>query len=174
MSALNNRGTLEHYLGKVWLTRPRAFAPGDTAMQGINVCVEEKGDFYAVDYLRLSADGVYHNKAGPLGRREDGAFRQYMEKLAGANGKSEADLFQQVCDCYAACGDVAAVAGALGLSKDRVRRILITKGAYTDELVANIAWLHDGGRGKTVAEIAEILRISPTTVHKNMAYGKAP
>lgn len=174
MSMLNNRQTLAHYLGKVWLTRPKAFAPNDTVMQGIAVCVEEKGDFYAVDYLQLSADGVYHSKNKPLGKREDDAFLRYIEKLAGANGKSEEELFRQVCDCYTASGDMAAVARALGLSTQKVRRILITQGAYTDELISNIAWLHDGGRGKTVAEIANILKVSQNTVHKNMAYGRNP
>ncbi len=72
----------------------------------------------------------------------------------------------------AASSDMAAVAQALGLSKERVRRILITEGVYTSDLIAQIAWLHDGGKGKSVTEIAEILKISPNTVQKNMAYGK--
>ncbi len=117
-------------------------------------------------------DGVYYRKNTALGRRDSDAFRQYIEKLTGASGQNEGVLFRQVCDCYAASGDMAAVAQALGLSKERVRRILITEGAYTNDLISQIAWLHDSGKGKSVAEIAEILKISSSTVHKNMAYGK--
>ncbi len=172
MSALNNRATLEHHLGAVWLTRPQPFASAYDGRQGINVCVEANGDFAAVDYLQLAPDGVYYRKNTALGRRDSDAFRQYIEKLTGASGQNEGVLFRQVCDCYAASGDMAAVAQALGLSKERVRRILITEGAYTNDLISQIAWLHDSGKGKSVAEIAEILKISSSTVHKNMAYGK--
>ncbi|MDL2293674.1 hypothetical protein LJC60_03485 [Ruminococcaceae bacterium OttesenSCG-928-D13] len=174
MSVMNNRQTLEHYLGKVWLTRPKAFASSHDAYQDINVCVEENGDFTAIDRIQLAPDGTYHRKGKLLGKLEGDTFRQYIEKLVGPNGKSERDLFRQACDCYAACGDMAGVAQALNLTKERVRRILITEGAYTDDLVSKIAWLHDEGKGKSVAEIADMLKISQNTVHKNMAYGKTP
>jgi hypothetical protein len=172
LSALNNRDTLVHYLGKVWLTRPAPFASPDSPRQGINVCVEKGGEFVAIDYLTLAPDGVFRSKETPLGTKDDDSFRQYIEKLAGPGGQSEQELFRQVCDCYTACGDMAAVAQALGLSRERVRRILITMGAYADDLVSQIAWLHDGGRGKTVAEIAGMLKVSQNTVKKNMAYGE--
>lgn len=174
MSVMNNRRTLEHYLGKVWLTRPRPVSSNSDSNQDINVCVEENGDFSAIDCIQLSPDGRYSRKGKPLGKLEDDSFRQYIEKLVGPGGQSERDLFWQVCDCYTACKDMDGVAQALGLSKERVRRILITEGAYTDDLVSKIAWLHDGGKDKTVAEIADLLKISQNTVQKNMAYGNTP
>lgn len=174
VSMINNRQTLEHYLGQVWLTRPRPFAGAEYTRQGVNVCVESNGDFVAIDHLLLAPDGVYHSKETAIGRREDDSFRRYIEKLAGVNGMSEAALYQQVCDCYTACGDIPGVARALGLLETRVRRILITKGMLTSDLIEKIAWLYDGGRGTSVAEIARMLKVSESTVHKNMAYQPPP
>lgn len=171
MSVLNNRNTLEHYLGKVWLTRPKCSAASPGRL-GINVCIETDGDFTAIDYIQLAPDGVYYHKDRVLGTLESDSFRQYIEKLVGPGGESERDLFHRVRDCYTACGDMDAVARALGLSKTRTRRILITEGMLTGELIENIAWLHDKGRGKDVGQIAEMLKISENTVLKNMAYGK--
>lgn len=170
MSVLNNRDTLEHYLGAVWLTRPKSLASQHNERQGINVCVEAGSDFIAIDYIQLDPNGAYYRKNTLIGTLHSDEFRQYIEKLAGINGQSERNLFRQVCTSYAASGDMGTVAQAMGLSKERVRRILITEGAYTNELVASIAWLYDNGNGKTVSEIAQILKVSPNTVQKNMAY----
>ena len=172
MSVMNNRQTLEHYMGKVWLTKPKLFSADKGERQGINVCVEVDDDFTAIDHIKLAPDGVYYQKEKALGRLDDDAFRSYIEKLAGTNGKSEGEFFQQVCDCYTACGDMGAVGQALGVSKDRVKRILISKGAFTDDLITKIAWLYDGGKGKTVAQIAGMLQMSENKVLRNMAYGE--
>ena len=62
MSVMNNRQTLEHYLGKVWLTKPKAFSADSGERQGINVCVEVDDDFTAIDHIKLAPDGVYYQK----------------------------------------------------------------------------------------------------------------
>lgn len=172
MSFLNNKDTLEQYAGKVWLTRPAPFEGDGT--QDINVCVETDGEFMAVGHLQLSPDGVYHNKSTRLGRRDDDAFRRYIEKLAGSPGESREAFLARVHRQYTEVGDMGAVARELGLSKGRVRRILITRGALESPLIAQIAWLYDEGRGKTVAEIAGMLKVSRHTVQSNLPYKKEP
>lgn len=172
MSLLNNRDTLAHCLGKVWLTRPAPFPAGGDERQGINVCVEQDGGFTAIDHLQLAPDGVYYKKNEAIGKLGDERFRRYIEKLAGADGMGERDLFEEVCALYGKLGDMAGVAKALGLTTGRVQRILITRGLYTSDLVKQIEWLHDGGRGMAVGEMAALLKVSEETVKRNMAYGR--
>ena len=170
MSSLNNRDTLIHYLGNVWLTRPRTNpAPGDVN-QGINVCVESNGEFIALDHIQLTPNGVYHKKGKPIGKLEDAAFREYIEKLAGHRGITEQTLFDQVCYLYGQNGSIHETAAAMDLSDDRVRRILITRSLLTNDLISQIAWLWDGGKGKPVKEIAEMLKVSEGTVRSNLPY----
>lgn len=166
MSIVNNRDTLEHYLGKVWLTRPRP----STQDQEINVCVLEGEEYYALGRITLHPDGTYGRNEEPIGRREDKAFQEYIGKLTGTQGMSESDLYDAVCAGYDTHGSVGATAKNLSMSRERVRRILITRGKLTSELISNIAWLYDGGKGKTVSEIAEMLRVSESVVQKNMGY----
>jgi DNA-binding transcriptional regulator LsrR (DeoR family) len=45
---------------------------------------------------------------------------------------------------------------------------------YTDDLVSKITWLYNEGKGKTLEEIATMLKICRSVVQKNMACGKNP
>lgn len=166
MSYSNNHQTLEHYMGQVWLTRPGHIS----GEQSINVCVELGGDFVALDNLTLQPDGVYRSGQKKIGKKEDDTFKKYIEKLAGTQGMSEADLFDKVCDAYEKCQSFGSVARELDLSKERVRRILITRGKLTSKRIAEIAFLHDGGKGSSISEIAKMLNVSEDVVLKNLGY----
>jgi len=166
MSFTNNRQTLEPYIGKVWLTRPR---PSNTD-QYINVCVEHEGDFVALDQLTLAPDGVYRTRKKTIGKIDDDSFRQYIDKLTGTPGMGEQELFDRVCESYEVHESFGPVAREVGISKERVRRILITRGKLTSKLIEEIAFLYDGGKGSSVADIAKMLKVSEDVVQKNMAY----
>lgn len=166
MSVMNNHDTLEHFVGKVWLTRPIS----EKTEQDIAVCVEHDGDFMALACLKLKPDGIYHIKEKPIGRREDESFMRYMDKLTGCQGGSGPDLFDKVCLSYNTNKSLGAVAREFNISKERVRRILITRNKLTSDLISNIAWLYDNGRGKSITEISEVLGVSESVVRKNMAY----
>lgn len=168
MSIVNNLDTLEHYLGKVWITTPLQ----SKQEQEINVCVKQDGEYVALERLTLGEDGIYLRRGQPLGRLGDDTFRAYIEKLTGIGKMSEKELFDKVCAGYEGDGTIGAVARELGISKERVRRILITRKKIASELISNIAWLYDGGKGKSVADIAEILRVSENVVRKNMGYAE--
>ena len=170
MSRENNRDTLDWYIGQVWLTRPRPAGAAAEGEQWVNICVEQGGDFVALDRLTLSPAGVYAHKGKPIGRKEDEAFRRFIEKLAGARGKSEGELFEQVCAVYEQQRSLKAAAEACGISRERVRRILITRGLYSNSLIESILWLYDEGKGKSVREIADILKLSEDAVTRNLPY----
>ena len=159
MSQMNNQNTLAHYLDDIWLTKPRKLIkPGE--LQGIIVCVEKDGEFYAVDYLQLSSDGIYQRKNNQLGTLEDDAFKKYIEQLTGPSSMPEEELFDRVASIYQQTGSMKPAVKEFGLSKERVRRILITRGLYTNDFISKVAWLYDGGKGKSVADIAEMLGVT--------------
>lgn len=166
MSILNNRSTLFCYRGGIWLTKP-GHATVQHGLEQVNVCVEQHGAFSAVDRLARDAHGVYHRRGRPLGKPGDAAFERYIDTLAGAKPTP-----QQASRLYAETGSVAATAKALGLPVRQVRRTLITTGALTNPLIEQIVFLYDAGRGKTVAEMAEILGVSPGTVRANLPYAE--
>ena len=171
MSKANNRDSLVHYRNKVWLTRPLAKIPPDG--QRINICVEYGDDFAALEQIVLKEDGIYYRKDEPLGSMETEAFRRYIDKLAGTQGMGETELFDRVCEIYEESGTFKAVVKELDISKERVRRILISCGMLKDDLITNIAFLYDEGKGKSIAEIARELGVSEDIVQKNMAYPRS-
>lgn len=129
MSFMNNRDTMAQYMGNVWLTKPQNAVPRGNNL-GINVCVEQDGHYFAVEFLELSPDGVYYRKDKPIGRLEDDAFRQFIKRTVGANGLPEQDLFDRVVQSYGTAKSIRAVAQALGLSKN-VSGASSSPGAYT-------------------------------------------
>lgn len=172
MSYLNNEATLQHYAGKVWLTRPEAHLMQSGCMQGINICVRQNGRFVPAGHLQLAEDGVYYTGGKALGGLQSPALRQHIEGVAGpANvGAAAEELFLLVAAQYQKTPRVAAVAKALQLSPGRTRRILITQGLYTSAFTQEVAWLHDGGRGKTPEEIAQLLGVSTAKVTQHLPY----
>lgn len=172
MRSINNKNTLAHYSGNIWLTKPENFSSPVFQKQSINVCVEHGGGFAAADYLELYPNGIYYKKGKPIGKLYEPAFDKYIERLAGFGGESEKQLFSRVCECYKELGSIAVTAKKLGMPTARVQRILISRGEYSSELTEQVAWLYDGGKGKSITDIAEILAISKSTVLKNMPYKK--
>lgn len=168
MSLANNPDTMHRYVGDIWMTRPQS-PPDKTRLQGITVCARRGGEFFAVDYLQLDAEGVYYKNGKPLGRLNDDSMRRYAARLSGA-GEDEQALYSRVREKYKAGAEMSAIARELGLSAERVRRILITAGDYTSSFTEQVAWLYDGGRGKTVAEIAGILGASEGRVRGHLPY----
>ena len=64
----------------------------------------------------------------------------------------------------------AAIAGRLGISPQKVKRILITAGMYSTPRTEKIAAMQE--TGMTVEEIAEELGISEAAVQSNLPYIK--
>ena len=74
--------------------------------------------------------------------------------------KIKAEFIESVCEAYEAGCSLRTVAKLFGLSAMKVRKILITGGAYSNDLTEQIGKLHRDS--KTVAEIAAMLGIPET------------
>lgn len=158
------------YREKVWLVKSTLFAADDKPNSRYNVCFESDGELIALDQIMLRPDGTYFRNGKELGQLDDESFKKYIEKLVGVSSATEEEFFDQVCEAYARCGSVPGVMKELGISKERTRKILITRGKLKNAVIENIAFLYDGGKGKSLVEIAEVLGINENTVWKNMAY----
>ena len=82
--------------------------------------------------------------------------------------KLKSQLIRSVCDEYASGSSLRAVAKSFGISAMKVRKILITGGAYTNDLVRQIGELHRGG--KTVDEIANLLKMTRANANSYLPY----
>lgn len=118
MSTLNNRDTLRHYAGNLWLTKPGL----SKLPQGIAVCIQKGEDFAAVEYLLLDADGVYSRGGKPLGRWEDDGLRRFLRRLAGAELEGSQTTLQTAWQVYTDTQSLPQTAKALGVSLHRARR----------------------------------------------------
>lgn len=75
-----------------------------------------------------------------------------------------------ICDVYRSCGTITGTAAVLGISQPTVRKALITRGLYANATSIAVSELIE--RGKSDAEIAEILNISVSTANTYRAYTK--
>lgn len=82
--------------------------------------------------------------------------------------KIKTELIDAVCEAYETGISLRAVAKNFGISAMKVRKILITGGAYTNDLVRQIGELHRGG--KTVDEIATLLKMTRANVNSYLPY----
>jgi len=80
------------------------------------------------------------------------------------------NLIRKVCEAYTPGVSVRDLAKSLGLSPMKARKILITGGCYSTDLSDEIVELYRDG--KTVGEIAEILKMSPANVNAYLPYEK--
>lgn len=82
--------------------------------------------------------------------------------------KIKTELIDVVCAAYEAGSSLRAVAKIFGISAMKVRKILITGGAYTNDLVRQIGELYR--EGKTVDEIAALLKMTRANVNSYLPY----
>lgn len=82
--------------------------------------------------------------------------------------KIKTELINAVCEAYEAGCSLRSVAKFFGLSAMKVRKILITGGAYTNDLVRQIGELHRGG--KSVDEIANLLKMTRANANSYLPY----
>ena len=80
----------------------------------------------------------------------------------------QSDLIETVCYKYTNGTSVRALAKQMEMSPMKVRKILITGGAYSTDLSTEIDALYKDG--KTVGEIAEILNTTPANVNSYLPY----
>lgn len=80
----------------------------------------------------------------------------------------QSDLIETVCNLYSSEKSVRIVAKSMELSPMKVRKILITAGAYSTDLSTEIGELWKDG--KTVGEIAEMLNMTPANVNSYLPY----
>lgn len=77
---------------------------------------------------------------------------------------------EEILRTYHSNGSIRATADELHISQTKVRKALITLGAYETERICEIAALW--AQGLRYAEIAETLGISKTCVYSNTPYEK--
>ena len=77
---------------------------------------------------------------------------------------------QQILESYEITKNISETARNLNLSKQTVKRVLITNGIYPSKRAQQISNLN--GLGMTVSDIAEFLKISKDTVRSNLSYTK--
>ena len=82
--------------------------------------------------------------------------------------KIKAEFINAVCEAYASGSSLRAVAKDLGISSMKVRKILITAGVYSNDLVRQIGELHK--EGKSISEIAALLKMTKANVNSYLPY----
>ena len=80
----------------------------------------------------------------------------------------QSDLIETVCYNYKNGASVRALAKQMELSPMKTRKILITGGCYSTDLITEIGELYQDG--KTVAEIAVLLDTTPANVNSYLPY----
>jgi len=153
------------------MTKPTLTA-SDSRTQAITlyVLISEE-TLAAVSYLTLEPNGTYYVKNDSIGKMDDPSFRDYINKLTGADRASkepkekkpvvyeiDEELFDRVCTSYDSTGSIKKTAKDVGVSEQKARKILITKGKYTCENHQQIIKMQ--ADGKSLEEIGEALHIS--------------
>lgn len=82
--------------------------------------------------------------------------------------KIKAELIEAVSEAYEAGSSLRAVAKSFGISAMKVRKILITGGVYTNDLVRQIGELRH--EGKSVDEIATLLKMTRANANSYLLY----
>lgn len=149
MGLYHYENTLDHYMGKVWLTKPIDFSNSKDKFQHINVCIKSDDDSIAADYLRLEPDGTYYKKEKSVGKIDSLSFNEYIERTFGVGITQDgADLqvdhedpFESVCAIYKHTNSIGATSRTCGMAEKRVRRILITNDLYTSDTYKKVKGL---------------------------------
>ena len=112
----------------------------------------------------------------PSGRVDDPNFLSYIEKLTGSskakpNAAVKPDInYEEVCADYKNTNSIKKTSKNVGLSEEKVKKILITSGLYTSPKQQEITALAE--QGKTIDEIAEQLKMSPKQIRVFLPYTK--
>ena len=135
-----------------------------------------------VDIAHSSIDHIYdyrvpegltdlpgHRVLVPFGRMDvEGIVLREKDAPDYDPEKIKTELIDAVCEAYEAGISLRAVAKSFGISAMKVRKILITGGAYTNDLVQQIGELYRGG--KSVDEIAALLKMTRANVNSYLPY----
>lgn len=173
--------TSYHYMENVWF-RPVGL-PEKGQMQWINVCLRlEDNTFVAVGVLYFQEDIYYTWKHERIGRIDDIALVNHIEKFAKLN-LSEAPAANnesthkpnisdaEVCEEYKRMNNIKGTAKKVGMSEEKTKKILIMAGLYTSEKYKKIKNLIEQGR--TLEEIAKELQISKKQLSVFVPSGKS-
>jgi len=172
---------LIQYSETVWIQKPRPFPPGKQTQPIIVFVGCGGGEFAAHGYLSLESDGTYYVRNDSIGKMDDPSFHKYIDKLTGANQavskekktaihEIDEGLFDRVCESYGSTGSIKKTANEIGISEQKARKILITRGKYTCENHRRIMEMLD--EGKTIEQIGEALQISKGQIASYLPYGK--
>ena len=71
-------------------------------------------------------------------------------------------MLEEIVETFESCGNLSNTAKALELSITKVRKALITAGAYSNETSVEVEWLR--GNGKTIEEISRIMNLSLSAI----------
>lgn len=74
----------------------------------------------------------------------------------------------EIVEYYKKCDSLKETSAAFGIGWQKVRKILITEGAYVSETAEKVKEVHDSG--ENIKEIAEKLKISKSTVNSYLPY----
>lgn len=77
---------------------------------------------------------------------------------------------QEIVEYYNKSGSLKETAAAFGVGWQKVRKILISEGAYTSDIAEKVQELHKSGT--SYAEIAEKLKINKNAVNSYLPYTK--
>jgi allophanate hydrolase subunit 1 len=83
---------------------------------------------------------------------------------------NENDLFTSTIQRYESTGSVKSTAKALGVSEHKVRKILISAGAYSTQSSEEVCSLAQ--KGLTTQQIADLLDCSPSWVSSLLPYDR--
>jgi len=176
LSVINNLDTLVQITDHIWLTRPN---PNIDTPQDLNVCYRlDNGDFAALDRVSRRQNGTYFKKDKELGSIDSQPFMDFIGKLEGLqtsqavnisiDDMSKQELFATTCNVFRDTKSIKKTAATLGISEQKARKILITEGLYTCELLKKInAMLSDG---LALPAIGEQLGISVKQIRTYLPY----
>ena len=179
MDSVNCRKDLIHYAENVWMTKPQS-SLSERQSQAVTVYIRlDDGTLAAFAYLSLWPDGTYYMKNDAIGKFDDPSFRDYMDRLTGINRtpkikapavyEVDEELFSRVCDSYSETGSIKKTAKETGISEQKARKILITKGKYTCDTHQRIIRMLE--EEKTMEEIGTALNISRGQIMSYLPYG---
>lgn len=116
-----------------------------------------------------SGEQDYEDHKEPKVENEKGENRMRQKLKPDYDPEAiRSDLIDTVCYSYSSGQSIRTVAKTLELSPMKVRKILITAGAYSTELSTEIGELFKDG--KNVGEIAEMLNMTPANVNSYLPY----
>ncbi|MCL2034136.1 MAG: hypothetical protein FWG94_05320 [Oscillospiraceae bacterium] len=153
----HNPQNLQQCSEMLWLTKP--YVIGKNQDRFIGICIKQQdGSFASVDALRLDHDGIYHYKKTKLGTVDSQGFRFYidsMTKKLASFPAGEDELSNEICEYYLEVKTIKQTARKFGLSEQRIRRTLISKGHYASVMGAVIRKMFLAG--KTINDISKEL-----------------